>query len=60
MELVTLSKLHVKSNLSMSGILKLTFIFREECSNKGGTNGGSCASGYGICCVCKFSKIRRC
>ena len=24
---------------------------REECSNKGGTNGGSCASGFGVCCV---------
>jgi len=23
----------------------------EECSNKGGTNGGSCASGFGVCCV---------
>lgn len=23
----------------------------EECSNKGGTNEGSCASGFGVCCV---------
>jgi len=23
----------------------------EECSNKGGTNGGSCASGFGVCCI---------
>merc|ERR1719220_1239772 len=23
----------------------------EECSNKGGTNGGSCASGFGVCCT---------
>lgn len=22
----------------------------EECSNKGGTNGGSCAEGFGVCC----------
>ena len=29
------------------------FAFREECSSKGGTNDGSCASGYGVCCVCK-------
>ena len=26
----------------------------EECSNKGGTNGGSCASGFGVCCTCKL------
>jgi len=24
---------------------------KEECSNKGGTNDGSCASGYGVCCT---------
>jgi hypothetical protein len=23
----------------------------EECSNKGGTSGGSCAEGFGVCCV---------
>ena len=28
--------------------------FSEECSNKGGTNGGSCASGFGVCCTCKL------
>lgn len=27
---------------------------REECSAKGGTNDGSCASGYGVCCTCKL------
>ena len=31
-----------------------SFSFREECSNKGGTNDGSCASGYGVCCSCNF------
>ena len=24
----------------------------EECETKGGTNSGSCASGYGVCCTC--------
>jgi len=24
---------------------------KEECSNKGGTEDGSCASGYGVCCT---------
>ena len=28
--------------------------FREECSAKGGTNDGSCASGFGVCCVCEL------
>ncbi len=23
---------------------------QEECSDRGGTNGGSCASGFGVCC----------
>ena len=27
-----------------------TSFFREECSSKGGTNDGSCASGFGVCC----------
>ena len=26
---------------------------REECSTKGGTNDGTCASGFGVCCICK-------
>ena len=30
---------------------------REECSAKGGTNDGSCASGYGVCCTCKYSQL---
>merc|ERR1712050_363095 len=27
----------------------------EECSNKGGTNDGSCASGFGVCCMFALS-----
>merc|ERR1712241_118719 len=27
----------------------------EECSSKGGTNDGSCASGFGVCCTFKLS-----
>jgi len=27
----------------------------EECSNKGGTNDGSCASGFGVCCSFSLS-----
>ena len=25
--------------------------FSEECSSKGGSNEGSCASGFGVCCI---------
>merc|ERR1711971_825311 len=27
----------------------------EECSTKGGTNDGSCASGFGVCCIFALS-----
>ena len=37
----------------------LFFIFfsldSEECSNIGGTNGGSCAEGFGVCCISNFT-----
>ena len=26
----------------------------EECSARGGTNSGSCAGGYGVCCTCEY------
>ena len=26
---------------------------QDECENKGGTGYGSCAGGYGVCCVCE-------
>ena len=26
---------------------------QDECENKGGTGYGTCAGGYGVCCVCK-------
>ena len=28
----------------------------SDCSKLGGTASGSCASGFGVCCLCKFSK----
>merc|ERR1711997_195050 len=28
---------------------------KEECSSKGGKNEGSCASGFGVCCVFSLS-----
>ena len=26
---------------------------KEECSDLGGIESGTCASGFGICCICK-------
>ena len=28
----------------------------SDCSKLGGTASGSCASGFGVCCLCKFSQ----
>ena len=30
------------------------FFYREECSSKGGVNADTCASGFGVCCTCKY------
>ena len=31
---------------------------KEECSERGGTESGTCASGFGVCCISMFlSKI---
>ncbi len=32
---------------------------QEECSARGGTNGGACASGFGICCQSMNSKFQK-
>jgi hypothetical protein len=44
------SSLHIYV-VDMNTIL---YIYSEECSSKSGTNDGSCASGFGVCCVCKI------
>ena len=41
-------------------LLLHTFYHREECSTKGGASDGSCASGFGVCCVCKHLKACSC
>ena len=51
MELAT----HVRT-INILHFLRLMSIYifvAEECKNKGGTNSGSCAEGYGVCCTCK-------
>ena len=60
MVLVIQRKFHFlkKSNVDQPfhTVKPLQFVndFREECSNKGGLNAGSCASGFGVCCTCKL------
>ena len=34
-------------------------LYREECSSKGGSSEGSCASGFGVCCISKLNKIHK-
>ena len=31
----------------------------EECNDRGGTSSGTCANGYGVCCICKCNKIQK-
>ena len=50
---------HLRMILGLASFWKFyqNYDFSEECSNKGGTNEGSCASGFGVCCSCKFNII---
>ena len=34
-----------------------SFSFRDECTQRGGSAQGECASGYGVCCVCKLKFV---
>jgi hypothetical protein len=31
----------------------------EECDNKGGTSSGSCADGYGVCCISMYPNVAK-
>ena len=42
------------NNVCAGGNLNGTCYSAEECSSRGGVNGGSCAGGYGVCCTCKY------
>merc|ERR1711899_187676 len=39
------------NDICSGGTCNGTCYTAEECSNKGGTNDGSCASGFGVCCA---------
>ena len=41
------------NSVCSGGTLNGTCYSAEECTSRGGTNGGSCAGGYGVCCTCK-------
>merc|ERR1712223_2254522 len=43
------------NDICSGGIYNGTCYTAEECSNKGGTNDGSCASGFGVCCTFSLS-----
>ena len=47
MQVWMMPKTHRKS-------LSYFFTLSDECSAKGGTSAGTCASGFGVCCTCKF------
>jgi len=34
-----------------------TCVPTAECQRRGGSTIGTCASGYGVCCACKYAKI---
>ena len=54
-ELVTLRKfLYFLQHYFNHYICLYLLVFSEECSSLGGTSDGSCASGFGVCCVCKY------
>ena len=42
------------NNVCAGGNLNGTCYSAEECTSRGGVNGGSCAGGYGVCCTCKL------
>ena len=53
-------KLEIENKVSTDIIFKCKILlnFSEECSTKGGTNDGTCASGFGVCCICKFIVVK--
>ena len=54
-ELVTLRKFsYFLQHYFNHYICLYLLVFSEECSSLGGTSDGSCASGFGVCCVCKY------
>jgi len=55
MELATQSILF---NNSMLIEFDKFYLIRDECDQRGGTNEGSCAEGYGVCCTCKYFRLK--
>ena len=39
-------------------ILLNSYTSREECSSKGGSQDGTCASGFGVCCTCESTMVK--
>ena len=59
MEPASLRKIFQKIIFFLQNII-FYFNFREECSSRSGTNEGSCASGFGVCCVREYFQRTKC
>lgn len=53
MEPVTLRKSMIHQSYLEKKAIKV--FFSEECTNKGGASGGTCAEGFGVCCIMTLS-----
>ena len=42
------------NEINVDKIMARTCITSGECLSRGGTSQGSCAAGFGVCCVCKL------
>ena len=47
-------QVHSEQKANFLQNLKKSFYHSEECSSRNGKQDGSCASGFGVCCVCKY------
>ena len=45
------------TRVSYSTSPSLKLFYSSECLNNKGTASGTCANGFGVCCVCKFLKL---
>ena len=49
----TINLFSFPNDLCVGGSKNGTCYTSSECTTKGGTSDGTCASGYGVCCTCK-------
>ena len=44
------------NDVCKAGTKNGTCYTQTECTEKNGEESGSCASGFGVCCVCKYNQ----